>query len=242
LGQQERAGAVQESGNVLLVDDDVELCTMLDSYLSRHGWKVTTVHNGQDGISAAHTQAPALIILDGMLPDMDGFDVLRRIRATDSVPVLLLTARGEEVDRIVGLEMGADDYIGKPFNPRELLARMRAISRRTVQREETSVAEPDFTVAEARREVCFRREPLDLTDIEYRLLVTLLQRAPAVVDREDLTVAAFERPSRPFDRSLDMHISRLRRKLEVLGGFAGTIKSVRNSGYLLVHGDDGGRA
>src|SRR6187402_1629771 len=141
----------QES--VLLVDDDLELCAMLESYLSRHGWKVTSTHNGQDGIRAAQTLSPGLIILDGMLPDMDGFDVLRRIRAADNVPVLLLTARGEEIDRIVGLEMGADDYLGKPFNPRELLARMRAIHRRAGAREETEANAPDFVINEGRREV-----------------------------------------------------------------------------------------
>lgn len=230
---------MQDGGSVLLVDDDLELCTMLDSYLTRHGWKVTTVHNGHDGIAAAHSLTPGLIILDGMLPDMDGFDVLRRIRAEDKVPVLLLTARGEEIDRIVGLEMGADDYIGKPFNPRELLARMRAISRRTVRDESSAEAnEPDFTINEARREVFFRRKLVELTDIEYRILSTLLRNAPQVVDREDLTEKAFDRPSRPFDRSLDMHISRLRKKLETLDGFEGTVKSIRNSGYLLVHGGD----
>jgi two-component system response regulator CpxR len=231
---------VQDQGSVLLVDDDLELCTMLDSYLSRHGWKVTSAHNGQDGIRAAQLQSPGLIILDGMLPDMDGFDVLRRIRAQDNVPVLLLTARGEEIDRIVGLEMGADDYIGKPFNPRELLARMRAIHRRAAPREEPEAAAPDFMINEAKREVSFRTKPLVLTDIEYRLLCTLLRGGTEVVDREDLTQQAFDRESRPFDRSLDMHVSRLRRKLEQLEGFEGTVKSIRNTGYLLVHGGDAG--
>jgi two-component system response regulator CpxR len=229
----------QES--VLLVDDDLELCTMLDSYLSRHGWKVTSTHNGQDGIRAAQTLSPGLIILDGMLPDMDGFDVLRRIRATDNVPVLLLTARGEEIDRIVGLEMGADDYLGKPFNPRELLARMRAIHRRAAPREDAESAAPAFVINEGKREISYRDQPIVLTDIEYRLLATLLRRGAEVVDREDLTRQAFDRESRPFDRSLDMHVSRLRRKLEQLQGFEGTVKSIRNSGYLLVQDEgDGG--
>jgi two-component system response regulator CpxR len=233
---------VQDQGSVLLVDDDLELCAMLDSYLSRHGWKVTSAHNGQDGIRAAQTQSPGLIILDGMLPDMDGFDVLRRIRSTDNVPVLLLTARGEEIDRIVGLEMGADDYIGKPFNPRELLARMRAIHRRAAPREEADAAAPDFAINEAKREISFRSNPIVLTDIEYRLLSTLLRHGAEVVDREELTKQAFDRESRPFDRSLDMHVSRVRRKLEQLEGFEGTVKSIRNAGYLLVQGGDAGEA
>jgi two-component system response regulator CpxR len=175
-----------------------------------------------------------------MLPDMDGFDVLRRIRAHDTVPVLLLTARGEEIDRIVGLEMGADDYIGKPFNPRELLARMRAIHRRAAPRDEPGAAAPDFVINDAKREVSFRTRPLVLTDIEYRLLCTLLRAGSEVVDREDLTRQAFDRESRPFDRSLDMHVSRLRRKLEQTDGFEGTVKSIRNTGYLLVQGGDAG--
>jgi two-component system response regulator CpxR len=228
----------QES--VLLVDDDLELCTMLDSYLSRHGWKVTSVHNGQNGIRASQTLSPSLIILDGMLPDMDGFDVLRRIRATDNVPVLLLTARGEEIDRIVGLEMGADDYLAKPFNPRELLARMRAIYRRAAPREEVDSAAPAFVINEGKREISYRDKPIILTDIEYRLLATLLRHGAEVVDREDLTRQAFDRESRPFDRSLDMHVSRLRRKLEQLEGFEGTVKSIRNSGYLLVQDEEAG--
>ncbi len=231
----------QDQGTVLLVDDDLELCAMLDSYLTRHGWRVSTAHNGADGVRAAQVQAPGLIILDGMLPDMDGFDVLRRIRATDSVPVLLLTARGEEIDRIVGLEMGADDYLGKPFNPRELLARMRAIHRRTQVREKPESESRGFIVDESRREISFDGHAVLLTDIEYRLLATLLRRHPEVVDREDLTVEAFDRQSRPFDRSLDMHISRLRKKLETLEGFEGTVKSIRNSGYLLVQVADGAR-
>lgn len=215
---------------------------MLESYLSRHGWDVRTAHNGQDGIVAAQAEMPGLIILDGMLPDMDGFDVLRRIRAQATVPVLLLTARGEEVDRIVGLEMGADDYVGKPFNPRELLARMRAIHRRYVQRDEVPAAmDPlsrDFAIDEAVREITFRKNPIMLTDIEYRIMSTLLKNVSRVVGREELTLEAFERESRPFDRSLDMHVSRLRRKLEALKGFHGTVKSIRNSGYLLVQQDE----
>jgi two-component system response regulator CpxR len=228
-----------EQGDVLLVDDDVELCTMLESYLSRHGWRVTSVHTGRDGISAARDDARDLVVLDGMLPDMDGFDVLRAIRRESTVPVLLLTARGDEIDRIVGLEIGADDYIGKPFNPRELMARMRAVHRRVGAREE-KVEEPlsRFVIDERKREVTFAKEPVPLTDIEYRLLTTLLRHPHEIVDREDLTVQAFERPSRPFDRSLDMHMSRLRKKLEQIAGFGGTVKSIRNSGYLLVLNDE----
>jgi two-component system response regulator CpxR len=227
---------MQEWGNVLLVDDDLELCAMLESYLSRHGWLVKAVHTGREGLRVASAESPDLIILDGMLPDMDGFDVLRRIRSEFSIPVLLLTARGEEIDRIVGLEIGADDYLGKPFNPRELIARMRAICRRSAPHEEKEqiTSKPSFVVDERKREICFRDNPIALTDIEYRLLCEFLRRAPQVVDRDQLTVCAFDRSARPFDRSLDMHVSRLRRKLDAIEGFGGTIKSIRSSGYLLV--------
>ena len=224
-----------DQGSMLLVDDDLELCTMLESYLSRHGWRVTSAHNGTDGVRAARQQAHDLVVLDGMLPDIDGLDVLRTIRTFSQVPVMLLTARGEEVDRIVGLEIGADDYIGKPFNPRELIARMRAIHRRMAQ-PGVSAAEniaARFVIHQRTRSIAFCDAAMALTDIEFRLLAALLRASQHVVDREALTVAAFDRESRPFDRSLDMHLSRVRKKLEQLEGFRGTLKSVRNSGYQL---------
>lgn len=224
-----------DQGTMLLVDDDKELCTMLESYLARHGWRVVSVHSGVEGIRMAQAQAHDLIVLDGMLPDIDGFDVLRRLRSFSKVPVLLLTARGEEVDRIVGLEIGADDYMGKPFNPRELIARMRAIRRRTYAHEEArlELRVASFEIQDRTRAVLFRGLPVALTDVEFRLLSTLLRASQQVVDREELTVQAFDRESRPFDRSLDMHLSRLRKKLEQLDGFRGNLRSIRNSGYLL---------
>jgi two-component system response regulator CpxR len=186
-------------------------------------------------VRAARAQTYDLVVLDGMLPDMDGFDVLRSVRAFSKIPVLLLTARGEEIDRIVGLEIGADDYMGKPFNPRELIARMRAIHRRTTQATSPGQAEEagSFIIHSKTRTVTFNGHPVTLTDIEFRLLTDLLRASENVVDREVLTLHAFERESRPFDRSLDMHLSRLRKKLEQLEGFRGTLKSVRNSGYQL---------
>ena len=224
-----------DQGSMLLVDDDLELCTMLEDYLSRHGWRVTSAHNGADGVRTARQQAHDLVVLDGMLPDIDGLDVLRTIRTFSQVPVLLLTARGEEIDRIVGLEIGADDYMGKPFNPRELIARMRAIHRRTAQSGGLSVEEPAtrFVIQQRSRSISFRDAPMPLTDIEFRLLAALLRAEQQVVDREALTGAAFDRESRPFDRSLDMHLSRVRKKLEQLEGFRGILKSVRSSGYQL---------
>lgn len=233
----------QDQANVLLIDDDVQLCEMLQSYLTRHGWQVKATHSGEDGLRLAQEWMVDLIVLDGMLPDLDGLDVLRKLRTTSTIPVLLLTARGEEVDRIIGLELGADDYIGKPFNPRELLARMRAILRRALPRDgetlRSTETSPDFAVDEGKREISFRKKLVPLTDIEYALLSILLKNLHKVVSREELTEEVFERPLRPFDRSLDMHVSRLRKKLEALPKFEGTIKSVRSSGYIFVQYESG---
>lgn len=219
--------------SVLVIDDDVELCAMLRDYLSRHGWHVTVAHSGSRGLTAAREIRPDLIVLDVMLPDIDGFETLRRIQRELPAHVLLLTARGEEVDRIVGLEMGADDYLPKPFNPRELLARMRAVVRRTTV--STSLGSNfGLSLNVQNREVVYAGAPLDLTDIEYMLMRNFLTHPGEILSREVLAKEALERPYHPFDRSLDMHVSRLRRKLELLTGFRGAIRTIRNNGYMLV--------
>ncbi|HLH04124.1 MAG TPA: response regulator transcription factor [Bryobacteraceae bacterium] len=230
----EQSHEKSSSETVLLIDDDTELCSMLQDYLGRHGWKVTARHSGQAGLKSALEDTYGIILLDVMLPDIDGFEVLRRLRAQSAIHVLLLTARGDDVDRIVGLELGADDYLPKPFNPRELVARMRAISRRGSQLDQTasSRAAAGFSVDNNRRRISFRDQPLDLTDIEFLLLSKLLQRPYEVVSREELTEDVLERPFRPLDRSIDMHVSRLRRKLEALRTFHGSIRGIRNSGYM----------
>lgn len=221
--------------SVLIVDDDAHLCEMLRSYLAGHGWAVTTAHTGADGIALARTQHPDLVILDVMLPDLDGFEVLRRLHQAEPYKVLMLTARGEEIDRIVGLEMGADDYLGKPFNPRELMARMKAILRRSQPGGgATAAALGAFQVDAQKRQIRYQQRPVALTDIEFALLQFFLEHAHIVLSRDDLSQVLFERPSRPFDRAVDMHVSRLRRKLEELPGFRGCIRSIRNSGYLFV--------
>lgn len=170
-----------------------------------------------------------------MLPDLDGFEVLRRLRRKSSANVLLLTARGDDVDRIVGLELGADDYLPKPFNPRELLARMRAISRRTSELEEkpTTRTVAGFSIDSARRTISYADQALDLTDIEFLLFSKLLERPYEIVSREQLTEEILERPFRPLDRSIDMHVSRLRRKLDAVSSFRGSIRAIRNLGYML---------
>lgn len=229
---------------VLVIDDDIELCAMLQEYLGRHGWLVTTKHSGESGLQAALAGPYKIVLLDVMLPDFDGFEVLRRLRQQSSINVLLLTARGDDVDRIVGLELGADDYLPKPFNARELVARMRAITRRATQIESRLPARREtiagFTVDTSRRSISFEEQSLDLTDVEFLLLAKLLEKPYEVVSREDLTEQVLDRPFRPLDRSIDMHISRLRRKLESVPNFHGAIRGIRNSGYMLSAMPDSG--
>jgi two-component system response regulator CpxR len=224
--------------SVLIVDDDVHLCEMLRSYLTAHGWLVLAVHTGTDGIATARDQHPDLIILDVMLPDLDGFEVLRRLHQTEPYKVLMLTARGEEIDRIVGLEMGADDYLAKPFNPRELMARMKAILRRAAAKG-MPASMGAFQIDTLKRQILHQQRPIPLTDIEFSLLQFFLEHSHTVLNRDDLSQVLFERPSRPFDRAVDMHVSRLRRKLEDLPAFRGGIRSIRNSGYLFVMDQEG---
>jgi DNA-binding response OmpR family regulator len=220
---------------VLIVDDDVALCELLAESLNTEGFAIEAVHNGPRGLERALSQEHALVILDLMLPGMGGLDVLRRIRARSQVPVLILTARGEDVERIFGLEIGADDYLPKPFNPRELVARMRAILRRTVRA--TTATEPlivgDIRLDPAAREVRLRDALLALTSVEFTLLEMLLQHAGRVVTREQLTETVLGHKLGPFDRVIDVHVSNVRKKLGSSHG-GERIKSVRGSGYLFV--------
>lgn len=223
---------------VLLIDDDTELCEMLVSYLERYGFRVTAVHRGDTGLETVRARPWQMILLDVMLPGMDGFEVLQQIRTFSTTSVLLLTARGEDVDRIVGLEMGADDYLPKPFNARELLARMRAILRRSatspVVAESMLLAVDELTLDLASRRVTRDNAVLELTDVEFALLEMLMRSPGKVVERESLTESVLGRKFHPFDRSLDMHVSRLRRKLASEGDTEDRIKTVRGTGYQLV--------
>jgi DNA-binding response OmpR family regulator len=220
---------------VLIVDDDVELCRLLGERLSSEGFALEAVHDGQRGLERVLSQDHALVILDLMLPGMGGLDVLRRVRNHSPVPVLILTARGEDVDRILGLEIGADDYLPKPFNPRELIARIRAILRRTSRTAATSnaVTVGDLQLDPAAREVRMDGVPIDLTSVEFALLETLLRDAGHVVTREQLTETVLGRKLGPFDRVIDVHISNLRKKLNRAHGEE-RIKAVRGSGYVFV--------
>jgi two-component system response regulator CpxR len=221
---------------ILLIDDDVELCAMLTEYLGRYGFHVRAVHRGDTGLKAALEKRYALVLLDVMLPGLDGFEVLRRLRAESPVSVLLLTARGEDVDRIVGLEIGADDYLSKPFNPRELLARMRAILRRSHSAapapEQTVLRVEDLELNRAARTVLQDGKKIELTDVEFALLEALMCAPGKVVAREEISESVLGRKFHPFDRSLDMHVSRLRRKLSGQGGEE-RVKTIRGMGYQL---------
>ena len=222
---------------VLIVDDDIELCGLVSEYLAPEGFRVESVHDGETGLQRAQSGNYLMVILDVMLPGMSGFDVLRRVRATSRIPVLLLTARGEDVDRIVGLEIGADDYLPKPFNPRELVARIRAVLRRMGSDRRGNVRPPeilrigDIELDPATRTVKHAGLPVDLTSVEFNLLEVLLREAGRVVTREELVSAVLSRKFSPFDRSIDMHVSKVRKKL---GGSDDSehIKTVRGVGYI----------
>src|SRR3954463_14409328 len=221
---------------ILVIDDDVELCSLVSEYLRPEGFQVEAVHDGKTGLTRAMSGDHLLVVLDVMLPGLNGFDVLRRLRDGSRVPVLLLTARGEDVDRIVGLEIGADDYLPKPFNPRELVARIRAILRRTHSAAGEALVPDIIKVGDveldpARRSVHHHGKPVELTSVEFGLLQVLLREAGRVVTREALVDEVLGRKFSPFDRSIDMHVSKVRKKL----GDTDTedhIKTVRGAGYI----------
>jgi two-component system response regulator CpxR len=220
---------------ILVIDDDVELCSLVSEYLRPEGFQVESAHDGNTGLNRALSGDHTLVVLDVMLPRLNGFDVLRKMRDSSRIPVLLLTARGEDVDRIVGLEIGADDYLPKPFNPRELVARIRAILRRTRGKGETPVPEVirvgDVELDPATRSVQHRGKPVDLTSVEFGLLQVLLREAGRVVTREALVDEVLGRKFSPFDRSIDMHVSKVRKKLGDSGS-EDYIKTIRGAGYI----------
>jgi two-component system response regulator CpxR len=220
---------------ILVVDDDVELCSLVSEYLRPEGFQVEAVYEGKAGLIRALSGDHLLTVLDVMLPGMNGFDVLRRIRDSSRVPVLLLTARGEDVDRIVGLEIGADDYLPKPFNPRELVARIRAILRRTRAKGEAPVRDVirvgEVELDPATRTVLHKGKPVELTSVEFSLLQVLLREAGRVVTREALVDEVLGRKFSPFDRSIDMHVSKVRKKLGDSES-GDHIKTIRGAGYI----------
>jgi two-component system response regulator CpxR len=224
---------------ILIIDDDTELCELVTEYLEDEGLVVESVHDGITGVERCRANEPDLVILDVMLPGLGGFAVLSKIRETSKVPVIMLTARGEEVDRIVGLEMGADDYLPKPFNPRELVARIRAILRRTAGTVEAGgesavIRVEDLEMDLGSRRVSCSSGEVELTGAEFAVLETLTRAAGTVVDRDELSRQALGRRASAFDRSLDVHLSNLRKKLGQLPSGGERIKTVRGVGYLYV--------
>ena len=221
---------------VLVVDDDAVLCKLVKRYLAREGFDVTWAPNGAAGVESALSEDYALIMLDVMMPDMDGFDVLRRIRQRSRIPVLMLTARGDTHDRIRGLDIGADDYLPKPFDPAELVARIRAILRRAAPSGSAPEAivvgdvELDGGARTARR----GGAQVELTTVEFDLLAALMRAAGNTVSREDLVRNVLRREFSAFDRSIDTHVCNLRRKLGPLADGGDRIKGVRGAGYLYV--------
>jgi len=222
--------------NILIIDDDRDLCDLLGDYLTPEGFTVEAVHNGLEGVERALSGKYSLVVLDVMLPGLNGFEVLRRIRALSGISVLMLTARGEDVDRIVGLEIGADDYLPKPFNPRELVARIRAVLRRAESRPQTQ-SEParlvvgDIELIPGSRTLLRSGEKVELTTVEFAILETLLRQAGQVVSRDDLVKQALGRNLNVYDRSIDVHVSSLRKKLGQSVDGSERIKTIRSIGY-----------
>jgi two-component system response regulator CpxR len=220
---------------VLIIDDDVELCRLLSERLQPEGFAIETLQDGQTGLKRAALGQHDLVILDLMLPGMSGLDVLRNLRSRSSVPVLILTARGDDVDRILGLEIGADDYLPKPFNPRELVARIRAILRRVSRDVGSSsiVTVDNVRLEPSSLKVWVDETEVSVTSLEFILLEFFMRNAGQVMTREDLSERVLGRKPGPFDRVIDVHVSNLRKKLGHVSSEE-HIKAVRGMGYLFV--------
>ena len=222
--------------SVLLVDDDVELVGLLADYLRRDGFATTLAHDGATAIAEALGGRHDIVVLDVMMPRMTGVEVLRCLRAQSRIPVLMLTARGDDIDRILGLELGADDYVPKPCSPRELAARLRAILRRLTPIADEAADGPALrvgalTLRPERRSAEWNDQPLSFTGAEFNLLEQLVRQAGRLVTKRELSERALGRPLARFDRSIDVHISSIRQKLAACAPGADLIKTVRGMGY-----------
>ncbi|MBK1614494.1 DNA-binding response regulator [Rubrivivax gelatinosus] len=225
---------------VLIVDDDVELTAMLSRYIRREGFDTHGVHRGEIGVAEALTGQYSIVVMDIMMPNLSGTEALRRIRASSNIPVLMLTARGDNVDRIVGLDMGADDYVPKPCTPGELVARIRAILRRVDSRDVPSGPAPKLLQAgELRlwtgtRRASWQGQELELTGTEFSLLEVLARHSGSLVSKQEISQQAFGKPLEPYDRRIDVHISSIRQKLGLRADGQSWIHSVRGRGYQLL--------
>ena len=224
---------------VLLIDDDVRLFELLNSYLGQNGCELSHAPDGLSGIRALDAGAYDAILLDIMMPGIDGLEVAKRIRAKSNIPILMLTARGDETDRVVGLELGADDYLPKPFTPRELLARLRAVLRRASPDQlSQKLSVGDISIDVTGREVKIKGEPTELTGLEFDILVALVRRAGRVVPRDALLSEAGRADVVVGERTVDVHISHLRQKLGDDSRVPKLIKTVRGVGYMLAKSPD----
>lgn len=224
---------------ILIIDDDTELCSLLSEYLTAEGLPVESTTSPKTGIEMALSGNFDFLILDVMMPEIDGFEVLKTVRSSSSIPVLMLTAKGDDIDRIVGLEMGADDYVPKPFNPRELVARIKAIQRRIEQRGGISGSNQnaiqfagDLTLNHKAITLTQNGKKVDLTNVEFAILHELLQNAGKTVSREELAQKALDRELSLFDRSVDVHIANIRKKIGHCYQGNERIRTVRGVGYL----------
>jgi len=228
---------------ILMIDDDVELCQLVADYLAMDGYQFDMVHDGVNGLAKAQSGHYQLILLDIMLPGIDGLSLLKTLRHDNYCPVMMLTARGDDIDRIVGLELGADDYLAKPFNPRELQARIKAILRRVeLAHQETNQALPQIEVNKVvlnpqNRQVQCHQHTVNLTATEFQLLEVLMRQTGQLVSKESLSQQVLGRRLQLYDRSLDMHISNIRKKLAQFTDDE-KIQTLRGSGYLFVTGTD----
>ena len=221
------------SAKLLLVDDDAELCALMIDFFLQHGYRVESVYDGSRGLARALEGAFDLILLDVMLPGLDGFEVLHQLRRHSSVPVIMLTARTEQADRVLGLNAGADDYLPKPFGPEELLARIRAVLRRVSQaslRMPTVLEAGGLRLDSATRQVWRDTVCLELTSIEFEILSLLMRSAGRSVSRDEIAGILYHREAMPYERAIDVHVSHLRKKLEQQG--RSMIRTVRGVGYL----------
>jgi two-component system response regulator CpxR len=223
---------------VLLIEDDTDLCALMRDYFAQQGFRIEAAHDGRSGLARSLEGEYDLIILDVMLPVLDGFEVLRQLRKRSETPVIMLTARTAESDRVAGLNAGADDYLPKPFGPEELLARMRAVLRRVGKSEAApqAIESGGLRMNPLTRQVWYWDEPLDVTALEFDVLDVLVRAAGRTVSRDELTAALHQRRSTPYERSLDVHISHLRKKLE--RGDQVLIRTIRGVGYQFAPGLD----
>jgi two-component system phosphate regulon response regulator OmpR len=226
---------------VLIIDDDEKLRKLLGEYLKDHGFHTTCRADGADVLGVLSTDSPDLVILDIMLPGKDGLEVLKEIRKDHGLPIIMLTARGDDTDRIVGLELGADDYLPKPFNPRELLARMKAVLRRSVNEDRGGektrhniINAAGISLNTARQSAVVEGREMELSTAEFRILEVLMKNPNTVMSRDQLMTLARGRDFTAFDRSIDVHISKLRSKVEADPGAPKRIKTIWGAGYMLV--------